>query len=229
MTADDRQLLQDNIHALGTTLDQKTLDALLHYAAFLREWNERINLISRKDIDNLVPNHIADSLVALPLIHSTVEKQTTNDHLRLMDLGPGGGFPGIPLKICLPEMELTMVEATQKKAKFLDLAIQELGLTNTTVISKHSRDLLKDPAHLQRYDIVTARAVSELKNLVKDSFPFLTPGGSLLAYKSGKAEVEIAAAQKVMKKLGGTLKAGILVTTPVAGKERRIVVVRKTK
>jgi 16S rRNA (guanine(527)-N(7))-methyltransferase RsmG len=260
MTADDKQLLVDNIQALGITLDQKTLDALLHYAAFLREWNERINLISRKDIDNLVPNHILDSLVALPLLQELLqlrhsEPAASPDHrridfdnkdrsfeskagcntqddgdrsaLRLMDLGPGGGFPGIPLKICLPEMELTMVEATQKKAKFLELVIPELGLTNTMVIPKHSRELAKDPAHIRKYDIVTARAVSELKDLVKDSFPFLAPGGRLLAYKSGKAEVELAAAQEVMKKLGGVIETGLILSTPVAGKERRILVVRK--
>ena len=227
MMADDKQLLLDNINILGITLEPKAVEDLLHYAAFLREWNERINLISRKDIDNLIPSHIIDSLIALPLFRSTVEKQTTNNQLQLMDLGPGGGFPGIPLKICLPEIELALVEATQKKAKFLELVIPELGLTNTTVIPKHSRDLVKDPAHIRKYDIVTARAVSELKDLVKDSFPFLIPGGRLLAYKSGKADAEIAGAQEVMKKLGGVIETGIIVTTPGSGKERRIVVVRK--
>lgn len=228
MIPDDNHLLSDGILALGIALEPKAIDDLLHYVAFLREWNERINLISRKDIDNLIPNHIIDSLIALPLLRSIIEQRTTNDRLRVMDLGPGGGFPGIPLKICLPELELTMVEATLKKAKFLELAIQELGLTNTTVFPKHSRDLLRDPAHLKKYDVVTARAVSELKDLVKDSFPFLAPGGRLLAYKSGKADAEIAAAQEIMKKLGGVLEAGIQMTTPVAGRERRIVVVRKT-
>jgi 16S rRNA (guanine527-N7)-methyltransferase len=202
---------------------------LSRFFVLLKDWNGKINLVSRKDIDNLLPNHILDSLVALPLFRTNNEQRTTANQLRLMDLGPGGGFPGIPLKICLPEMAITFVEATQKKAKFIELAIQELGLTDSTVIPKHSRDLLKDPAHLGKYDLITARAVSELKELVKDSFPFLAPGGRLLAYKASKADEEIAAAQDVIKKLGGKLERGISLSAPLTGKERRIVVVRKMK
>jgi 16S rRNA (guanine527-N7)-methyltransferase len=222
---------------------------LSRFFVLLKDWNGKINLVSRKDIDNLLPNHILDSLVALPLLQEFVglrhsETLATPDPqricdknqddgdgsvFRVMDLGPGGGFPGIPLKICLPEMEIVFVEATQKKAKFIELAIQELGLTGSTVIPKHSRDLLKDPAHLGHYDIITARAVSELKELVKDSFPFLAPGGQLLAYKASKADEEITAAEDVIRKLGGKLEHGISLSAPLTGKERRIVVVRKSK
>jgi 16S rRNA (guanine527-N7)-methyltransferase len=229
MAPEDRDLLLTGLLHSGIALEPGAVDGLLRYGVLLRTWNERINLVSRKDIENLIPNHVIDSLVALPLfIKPANTEHKTQSGLMVMDLGPGGGFPGIPLKICLPEMELTMVEATQKKAKFLELAIQELGLVGASVLPKHSRDLLKDQSRLGKYDIVTARAVSELKDLVKDSFPFLAPGGRLLAYKSGKADEEIAAAQQVMEKLGGMLEAGIIMTTPGTGKERRIVVVRKT-
>ncbi|MCU0607874.1 MAG: class I SAM-dependent methyltransferase, partial [Candidatus Edwardsbacteria bacterium] len=96
-----------------------------------------------------------------------------------------------------------------------------------TVLAKHSRDLLKDPAHLGTYDFVTARAVAELKDLVKDAFPFLKPGGALLAYKSAKADAEIAAAAVVIKKLGGVVESGVYPAPAAGSKDRRIVVVRK--
>lgn len=203
--------------------------ALARYAALVREWNDRINLISRKDIGNLVPSHIIDSLLALPLFVSPANMEhAAHNGFVVMDIGPGGGFPGIPLKICLPQLTLTMAEATQKKARFIELAAQELGLAGVTVLAKHSRDLLKDHAHLGKYDFVTARAVSELKDLVKDSFPFLRPGGALLAYKSARADEEVAAAAAVIKRLGGVVEPGVHTASAAGGKDRRIVVVRKT-
>lgn len=224
---DDAAMIKDLADQAGLVIGDEHVALLARYAALVRDWNERINLISRKDIGNLVPNHIIDSLLAIPLLCSSIEQRTANSQQRLMDIGPGGGFPGIPLKICLPQLALTMVEATQKKAKFIELAVQELGSTNVTVLAKHSRDLLKDPAQLGKYDFVTARAVSELKDLVKDSFPFLRPSGALLAYKSARADEEIAAADAVIRKLGGTVEAAAHSIPAAGGKDRRIVVVRK--
>ncbi|HTY07875.1 MAG TPA: 16S rRNA (guanine(527)-N(7))-methyltransferase RsmG [Candidatus Edwardsbacteria bacterium] len=252
--------MQTAAEGSGLSLDPAQAASLSRFCDLLRDWNGRINLVSRKDIGNLVPNHVVDSLAALPLLQQLMlsrhsEPVSAPDHrriyagekdrsfegkagcatqddgksmgLRVMDLGSGGGFPGIPLKICLPGMRITFVEATQKKAKFIELAVAELGLAETAVIARHSSELARDPGHRAQYDVVATRAVAELKELVKLSFPFLKPGGRLLAYKASKADEEIAAAHDVVKKSRGVIEPAPALPAPPTEKTRRIVVVRK--
>lgn len=202
------------------TLSQEQIEKLFQFQALVKEWNAKVNLISRRDIGNLFANHLLDSLTALPALAA---KPTTE----VMDLGPGGGFPGIPLKICLPEMKLTCLEATQKKARFLELAANELELSDVLVIAQHSQAVQKDKSLLNRYDFVTARAVAELKELVKISFPFLKVGGKLLAYKSSKAGQEIEAAGEIINKLGGTIEGELRQEGGSGNKDRKIIIIRK--
>lgn len=214
-----RQLAQ----SLGVTLSEEQGERLSRFHSLVKEWNGRINLISRKDIDNLLDNHILDSLSALPVL---AENQGQNE---VMDLGPGGGFPGIPLKICLPSLRLTCLEATQKKARFIELAVAELGLDNVTVIAKHSEEAKRDKGLLSRYDFITARAVAELKELVKISFPFLKPGGKLLAYKSSRAGEELEAAAVALNKIKGRIEGELKQGPEFSVKDRRIVIIRKMR
>jgi len=208
------------VQALGVTLSQEQGEKLFRFQALVKEWNTKVNLISRRDIDNLLANHLLDSLTALPALAAEPSAE-------VMDLGPGGGFPGIPLKICLPEMKLTCLEATQKKARFLERAVTELGLPDVLVIAKHSQEAQKDKSLLNRYDFITARAVAELKELVKISFPFLKVGGKLLAYKSSKAGQEIAAAGEIINKLGGTIEGELRQEQEPSDKDRKIIIIRK--
>lgn len=222
--------------SLGVELSQSQIGLMLSYAELVRQWNQRINLVSRKDVGNLITGHIVDSLAGVPVLKKFLAMDSGNQAVslegqaggrsrddtapthppslavgpsldcsapgfpqemarddttpthpqRVMDLGSGGGLPGIPLKICLPEIDLTLVESTKKKARFLEAAVKELGLDGVAVIDRHSRELENDPEHMGRYDLVTARAVAELKDLVGLAFPFLKPGGRLIAYKGEK-------------------------------------------
>lgn len=217
------QKMRQAVQSLGVTLSEEQGEKLARFHALVKEWNAKINLISRRDIDNLLANHILDSLSAIQVL----TERTTS--IELLDLGPGGGFPGIPLKICLPQINLTCLEATQKKARFIGLAAAELGLSDVMVIAKHSQEAQKDRALLNRYDFITARAVAELKELVKISFPFLKPGGKLLAYKSSKADEEIEAAADIIKKMGGKLEGELRQGQEISNKDRRIIIIRKIK
>jgi 16S rRNA (guanine527-N7)-methyltransferase len=208
------------VQALGVTLSQEQIEKLFQFQVLVKEWNAKVNLISRRDIDNLLANHLLDSLTALPALSAKASAE-------VMDLGPGGGFPGIPLKICLPEIKLTCLEATQKKARFLELAANELGLSDVLVIAQHSQEAQKDKSLLNRYDFITARAVAELKELVKISFPFLKVGGKLLAYKSSKAGQEIEAAGEIIHKLGGTIEGELRQEQGSGDKDRKIIILRK--
>jgi 16S rRNA (guanine527-N7)-methyltransferase len=208
---------------LGVTLSDEQGEKLSGFHYLVREWNTKINLVSRKDVDNLLTNHIIDSFSALPVLQENPDKN------EMMDLGPGGGFPGIPLKICLPWIKLTCLEATQKKARFIETAVAELGLTDVLVVAQHSAEAKKDKSLQEKYDYVTARAVAELRDLVKISFPFLKPGGKLLAYKSSKASDEIDAASDILKKMGGRVEGEIKQDKDFSDKDRKVVIIKKIK
>ncbi|MDP2807310.1 MAG: 16S rRNA (guanine(527)-N(7))-methyltransferase RsmG, partial [bacterium] len=175
------------------------------------------------DVVGHVAGHIADSLAALPLLDQAATSSPVP--MTVMDLGSGGGFPGFPVKICRPGINLTCVEATQKKAKFLALAARELGLQNVKVVPQHSQQLVKDKEYLNKYDVVLCRAVAGLKELVKISFPFLRPGGVLLAFKAQKAEQEIKEAEKELAKYHMQVK--IIKEYAIDGKTRQIIELEK--
>jgi 16S rRNA (guanine527-N7)-methyltransferase len=221
------QTLGINIRKSAETIEVDVSPAqiqqLEQYARFVLDWNQKINLISRQHAEQTVAGHIADSLAALPLLDEAAISSPVP--MTVMDLGSGGGFPGFPLKICRPGINLTCVEATQKKAKFLDLASQELALQNVTVVPQHSQELVNEKELLSKYDVVLCRAVAGLKELVKSSFPFLRPGGVLLAFKAQKAEQEIKEAEKELAKNHMRIKA--IKEYVLDGKTRQIIVLEK--
>jgi len=220
---DPRHILAE-ARRIGLTLDESRAALLARYCRLLEEWNARLNLVSRKDIGNLVPGHIMDSLSALPVVK---ELLGGNAAPRAMDLGSGGGLPGLPLKICYPNMLLVCVESTRKKAMFLETAIKELGLAGAAIIDKRSREIEKVPEHRGQYELVTARAVAPLKDLVRLAFPFLKPGGRLLAFKAARAERELKEARAVLTKMNGQLERTISTASEGSGKKRTILVLQK--
>ena len=242
----DREILLKDAESLGLDLSQSQVVKLLDYARLLREWNLRMNLISRRDIENLVPGHLMDSLAGVPVLKRLFEVDPENKAVSLvgqargmarddtaptrppkvMDLGSGGGLPGIPLKICLPQIDLTLVESTKKKARFLETAVRELGLKGVTVVDRHSREIEKDACHRGKYDTVTARAVAELKDLVMLAIPFLGPGGRLLAYKGPKAEEEILRARGILRKLGAIIETSENMAWPGLESTKRILIIQ---
>ncbi|MBI4727836.1 16S rRNA (guanine(527)-N(7))-methyltransferase RsmG [candidate division TA06 bacterium] len=224
------QSLQTNIikqaeQARNIKLEPMQAQQLEQYARLVLEWNQKINLISRRNAERTVAGHITDSLAALSLLDEAA--RYCPSPLNVMDLGPGGGFPGFPLKICRPGIYLTCVEATRKKAKFLELAARELGLQNVKVVPQHSQELVKDTAHLHKYDIVLCRAVAALKELVPAAAFFLKAGGKLLAHKSQKAEQEIKEAGKAMDK--NHLRMIFFKEYTIDGKARQIIELEKQK
>lgn len=245
----DKEILLSEAESLGLDLNRSQVERLLAFAELLRKWNQRVNLISRRDMENLILGHIVDALAGVPLLKkllgrvaagqaASLERQAGGQPRddaapthppRVMDLGSGGGLPGIPLKIALPEMEMTLVESTKKKAGFLRSAIGDLELEGITVVDRHSRELEKDPLYRDKYDAVVVRAVAELRDLVVLSFPFLKSGGWLVAYKGARAEKEREAAEGILKRWGGVLETGSMNNLSVSGKTRHILAVRKAK
>ena len=179
---------------LGIEFERGELEALGEYLALLLDANTRFNLTSVTDPDEAWTRHILDSLTLLPFLHSA---QATS----AIDVGSGGGLPGVPLAIALPEVQVTLLEATGKKARFLEEVAHKLGLRNVRVVNQRAESAGQDPAHRERYDIVIARAVGKLPVLLELTVPFAKVGGNVLAMKGEKAAQEITESKQTLHML----------------------------
>ena len=191
------------------------------YGAFLRllmAANERFNLTAIRDRESAWMRHIFDSLSLLPVIMSLGGVQ------RIADIGSGGGLPAIPLAIALPDVRFTLIEATGKKATFLEQTTAELGLKNVAVVNDRAEVAGQDrETHRERYDIVTARAVGPLPVLLELTVPLAREGGLVLAIKGEKAGEEIEAAKEALHALHST------VIDQLRGETGTIVVIEKRR
>ena len=187
----------------GLRILDDQMEALGRYVGQLLEWNTRINLISRRDVENIWTSHILHSI-------SPLFKVRIPDGARMIDIGTGGGLPGIPLKIMNPSMRLLLVDSTQKKINAVGEIVRELKLTDTAVRWGRAEDLAKEPDLRGRFDVVTARGVGPLYELARLAYPFVVSGKEdsgqhpaaanpkpelaipcLLAYKGGDLEEEL--------------------------------------
>lgn len=166
---------------------------IARYVELLAEWNSKINLISRKDEAHILDRHILHSLVlAMPAIGNYDFRNK-----RALDIGTGGGLPGIPLKIVMDSLDMTLVDSTQKKIAAVNEMIVELGLTGIRAIAARAEELAKSPEHAHSYDVIVSRAVAPLENLVKWSCVLLKPGGVLFSLKGGDLSDEIQRANRL--------------------------------
>ncbi|HET6399808.1 MAG TPA: 16S rRNA (guanine(527)-N(7))-methyltransferase RsmG [Candidatus Kapabacteria bacterium] len=177
----------------GLMLDHTMRLAMEAYARLLTRWNSKINLISRKDEAHILDRHILHSLtLAMPAI-SGYDFQNT----RVLDIGTGGGLPGIPLKIVIPSLDMTLVDSTQKKIAAVNEMIANLGLTGIRAIAARAEELAKAPEEAHSYDVIISRAVAPLEDLVKWSRELLKPDGVLFSLKGGDLSEEIQLANRL--------------------------------
>ncbi len=182
-------------------------EALLGHLRLLLAWTTAINLTSIRDPEVAATAHVLDSLAALPLLRAARVR-------RFVDLGSGGGYPGLPLALALPAERALLVDSIAKKAAFLDVAVRAAGVADrVAVAADRAESLAADPRHRERWAAVTVRAVAGLPDLVELAFPLLAPGGLLVAWKRGDLDAERAAASAAIAALGG----GRLGVEPLAG------------
>jgi 16S rRNA (guanine527-N7)-methyltransferase len=181
--------------AYGIAFDPGDLEALGNYLALLLEANTRFNLTAVTDPDEAWTKHVFDSLTLLPYVVSAEARH-------VIDVGSGGGLPGVPLAIALPEVDFTLLEATGKKANFLGDAAQRLQLANIEVINDRAETIGRDrDNHREQYDLVVARAVGRLAILLELAVPLAVVGGHVAAIKGARAGREIEEASQALRLL----------------------------
>jgi 16S rRNA (guanine527-N7)-methyltransferase len=189
--------LDTALAAGGIVLDAAARAAIDGHVRLLLAWNTAVNLTSIRDPAGVAIRHVADSLTALGTIQSARIEA-------FLDLGSGGGFPGIPIAAAVPTMETLLIDSVGKKARFLEVATAAIGLGGRVRVgSVRAEALAVDDRHRERWPAVTVRAVAPLAELVELGFPLLVPGGLLIAWKRGDIDAEVAVARRAIDALGG--------------------------
>lgn len=187
---------------LGIKLTAAQLAAFDLYRHELQAWNKRVNLTAIDDDQGIQIRHFLDSLSCLLAFR---EERNVRRDLRVIDVGAGAGFPGLPLKIACPGLQLTLLEATGKKVRFLEYLCAQLNLGDVMVVHGRAEELGQDPAHRERYDWAVARAVAEMPILAEYLLPLVRVGGGCLAQKGENAPAEVRGAEQAFSLLGGRL------------------------
>lgn len=204
------------------TLSNKQKEQFLKYYELLVEWNGFMNLTAITEFDDVMKKHFADSL---SIVKAFSEIRT--EKLKVIDIGTGAGFPGIPLKIVFPQIELTLLDSLQKRLKFLQEVIEQLELGEVELIHGRAEDFCKPSMKREQYDLCVSRAVANLATLSELCLPYVKMGGKFIPYKSEKAEEEVKAAQKAVRLLGGEVKDQIEFELPESDIGRTLVVIEK--
>ena len=185
---------------LGLELSTTQLGQFESYFHELETWNQKTNLTAITDYEGVQTKHFLDSLTIAPALPCP-----TPPGLKMLDLGTGAGFPGLPLKILYPEIKLTLLEATGKKVTFLRHIISTLELAGVTVIAGRAEETAQVPEYRERFDIVVSRAVAELPALLELALPFCSLGGRVIAQKKGDIKAEVGTATRALSVLGGEI------------------------
>ena len=173
-----RGVLAKGCEALGLSLSEETREKLLSYIAMIHKWNKVYNLTAIREPENMLTQHILDSLSVVPHIHGAT----------MLDVGCGAGLPGIPLALARPEMEVTMLDSSHKKTAFVQQALIELGIRNAKVICGRVEALSPE----KKFDVVISRAFSDLAEFVKLAGNLVAKGGSMVAMKGVYPHEELA-------------------------------------
>ena len=191
------KLLLEGLDELNIKPSDEQVDRLLRYYELLIEWNEFMNLTAITEYEEVLIKHFVDSATIVKILSPKNEK--------IIDVGCGAGFPGLPLKILFPELRMTLLDSLNKRVQFLNEVIKELGLTGIEAVHGRAEDFAKNKEYREQYDLCVSRAVANLSTLSEYCLPFVKKDGSFIAYKSEKGSVERDEAENAIKILGGSI------------------------
>lgn len=215
-------ILYQHARAFGIDLTPIQQEQFEKYYRLLVEWNEKFNLTTITAYNDVQLKHFLDSLSAAPILigAGVLEK-------KLIDVGAGAGLPGMPLALALPDLRVTLLEATGKKVRFLDEVTREIGLENVTAVHARAEEYARDAKHREQFDFAVARALAPMRTLVEYTLPFVRVGGIMIAYKALDADQETHQAKRGIEMLGGKLREIITVKLGDLDDVRHLVVIDK--
>ena len=217
------EVFADSCKKMGLELDDTQLNLIRRYAEHLVDTNLKFNLTAITDEADILTRHFLDSFTLYPEMKKKPEA-------KLLDVGSGGGFPGLALSIIFPDMKISLLEATGKKTTFLKETAELLGRKNVEVYNGRCEDYALLPEHREQYDFVTARALARAATLLEYTLPFTKIGGRVIALKKGSLDDEIQEAMHACHLLGGELEGKKAVTLPeFEGDDRFLVIYLKKR
>ena len=214
--------LKRKSEALNIVLNEKQLAMFETYYEMLVEKNKVMNLTAITEKNEVIDKHFIDSI-------SLKKAMDVTKPVKVLDLGTGAGFPGIPLKIAYPNLQVTLLDSLNKRIKFLQEVIEELSLEEIDAIHGRAEDYAKQSGYREQFDICVSRAVANLATLSEYCLPYVKQGGCFISYKSGAVQEELEQSKKAIKELGGRVKEVIPFVLPDTDIERTFVVIEKVK
>ena len=211
--------LVEKAKKININISENEVNKYYKYMNLILEWNEKINLTAITKEEDIILKHFIDSL--------TINKYIKNSIV--LDIGTGAGFPGIPLKILNDDSEFILVDALNKRINFLEIVKKELNLNKLELIHSRAEDLAKNNDYREKVDVITSRAVSNLRVLVEYMLPFVKLGGICICMKGSNVKEEINEAKKAIEILGGKIEEIENILLPESDIERNNIIIRKIK
>ena len=216
----DYQILEQKLGELGIKQDQNQLERFHKFYQLLIEWNKVMNLTGITEYEDVVEKHFVDSLSIIKAI------DLSGIHT-VIDVGTGAGFPVIPLKIAFPHLRVVLLDSLNKRIKFLDEVISQLGLTEICTIHGRAEEYARKEEYREQFDLCVSRAVSNLSTLSEYCLPYIQVGGIFVPYKSGEIDDEVEQSKKAVRILGGNIKEVMKFELPGTDIHRSFVLIHK--
>ena len=211
---------KQKLNEFDIKINDEQIKSFEKYMNLLLEWNEKINLTAITQPEEVKLKHFVDSLTVLKYI---------NDDDKVIDIGTGAGFPGIPLKIMNKNTKITLLDSLNKRINFLNIVIEKLDLSNIQAIHGRAEEIARNKLYREKYDVAVSRAVANLSTLTEYMLPFVKVGGKCICMKGANVNEELERAQNAIKELGGEIEKIDNFFLSDNDNERNIIIIKKVK